>query len=212
MLRCGSDMKTTTRTELKSFIDGVQTDFLASPTTVRVESILSEKIDEIIRDLWSDGDCPDSFALMAIGGYGRATLHPHSDVDLLFFFKDVIDEDAIKAVLHPLWDLQFKVGHQIRHFDDLMQFDETQVESYTAFLDSRFLVGDPATALEFEREIVPRLIQKNRNRFLKILADMKATRHKKFGDTIYQLEPDIKEAPGALRDVHWSGWVRKALE
>jgi [protein-PII] uridylyltransferase len=205
-------MKTTTRTELKSFVDSVQTEFLANPTTVHVERMISDKIDEIICDLWGDRDCPDSFALMAIGGYGRAALHPHSDVDLLFFFKDAIDEDAIKAILHPLWDLQFKVGHQIRHVDDLKSFDESQVESYTAFLDSRFLVGDPGTALEFDREIMPRLIEKNRNRFLKILADMKSLRYKKFGDTIYQLEPDIKEAPGALRDVHWSGWVRKALE
>src|SRR5262245_62217188 len=159
-------MKTTTRTELKSFIDGVQAEFLANPTAVRAEFIISDNIDEIMRDLWSDRDCPDSFALMAIGGYGRATLHPHSDVDLLFFFKDVIDEDAIKAVLHPLWDLQFKVGHQIRHLDDLMHFDESQVESYTAFLDARFLVGDPGTALEFDREIMTRLIEKKRNSFL----------------------------------------------
>src|SRR5262245_26728363 len=205
-------MKTTTRTELKSFIDGVQAEFLANPTAVRAEFIISDNIDEIMRDLWSDRDCPDSFALMAIGGYGRATLHPHSDVDLLFFFKDVIDEDAIKAVLHPLWDLQFKVGHQIRNVDDLKEFDESQMESYTASLDCRLLLGDPETALELEREIMPRLIQKNRNRVLKLLADGKGSRYRQFGDTIYQLEPDIKDAPGGLRDVHWSGWVRKALE
>ena len=211
MLRCRS-MKTTTRTELKSFVDEIKTRFFADPAAVRVERIISEKLDEVIRDLWGERDYPDSFALMAIGGYGRATIHPQSDVDLLFFFKDAIDENAIKAVLHPLWDLQFKVGHQIRNADDLKEFDESQMESYTAFLDCRLLLGDPETALEFEREIMPRLIQKNRNRFIKLLADMKSTRYKQFGDTIYQLEPDIKEAPGGLRDVHWSGWVRKALE
>lgn len=205
-------MKTTSRTELKSFIDQLQAQFFADPTGTRVETIISDKLDEIIRDLWGDRDCPDSFALMAIGGYGRATVHPQSDVDLLFFFKDAIDEEAIKAILHPLWDLQFKVGHQIRHIEDLRDFDEAQMQSYTAFLDARMLLGDPATALEFEREIMPRLIQKNRNRFLKLLADMKSTRYKQFGDTIYQLEPDLKEAPGGLRDMHWSGWVRKALE
>jgi len=205
-------MKTTTRTEIKSFVDSLKTEFLANPTAVQVETTISGKIDDVIRELWGDREYPDSFALMAIGGYGRATIHPQSDVDLLFFFKDAIDEDAIKAILHPLWDLQFKVGHQIRHVDDLTQFDEAQMESYTAFLDCRFLMGDPATALEFEREILPRLIEKNRNRFLKLLADMKATRHQRFGDTIYQLEPDVKEAPGGLRDVHWCGWVRKALE
>src|SRR5437867_2177675 len=211
MLRCRS-MKTTTRTELKSFVDEIKTRFFADPAAIRVERIISEKLDEVIRDLWGERDYPDSFALMAIGGYGRATIHPQSDVDLLFFFKDAIDENAIKAVLHPLWDLQFKVGHQIRNADDLKEFDESQMESYTAFLDCRLLLGDPETALEFEREIMPRLIQKNRNRFIKLLADMKSTRYKQFGDTIYQLEPDIKEAPGGLRDVHWSGWVRKALE
>jgi [protein-PII] uridylyltransferase len=205
-------MKTTTRTELKFFVDDLKTRFFADPTGVHVEAIISDKLDEIIRDLWGDRDYPDSFALMAIGGYGRASIHPQSDVDLLFFFKDVIDEDAIKAVLHPLWDLQFKVGHQIRNADDLKEFDESQMESYTAFLDCRLLLGDPGTALEFEREIMPRLIQKNRNRVLKLLADGKASRYKQFGDTIYQLEPDIKDAPGGLRDVHWSGWVRKALE
>jgi [protein-PII] uridylyltransferase len=205
-------MSTTTRTELKAFVEDLKTKFLADPARVRVESIISAKLDELIRDLWGDRECPDSFALMAIGGYGRATVHPQSDIDLLFFFKDVIDEDAIKAVLHPLWDLQFKVGHQIRIADDLKEFDEGQMQSYTAFLDSRLLLGDPATGLEFEREILPRLIQKNRNRFIKLLAEMKATRYKQFGDTMYQLEPDVKEAPGGLRDVHWSGWVRKALE
>ena len=205
-------MKTTSRTELRSFVDDLKTKFFENPMTVRVEAIISEKLDEVIRELWGDRECPDSFALLAIGGYGRAAIHPQSDVDLLFFFKDAIEEEAIKAILHPLWDLQFKVGHQIRIADDLKDFDEGQIESYTAFLDCRLLAGDPATALEFEREIMPRLLQKNRNRILKLLADMKVARHKQFGDTIYQLEPDIKEAPGGLRDVHWSGWVRKALE
>ena len=91
-------MKTTTRTELKSFVDDLKIRFLANPTGVPVEAIISEKLDEIIRDLWGDRDYPDSFALMAIGGYGRASIHPQSDVDLLFFFKDVIDEDAIKLL------------------------------------------------------------------------------------------------------------------
>src|SRR5437762_1454123 len=162
-------MKTTTRTELKSFVDELKDKFLADPNGIRVETIISERLDGVIRELWGERDYPDGFALMAIGGYGRATIHPQSDVDLLFFFKDAIDEDAIKAILHPLWDLQFKVGHQIRNADDLKSFDEGQMESYTAFLDCRLIVGDPPTALEFEREIMPRLLQKNRNRFLRLL-------------------------------------------
>src|SRR4051794_2961186 len=124
----------TTRAELKSFLDDLKTRFLENPTAVTVETRITEKIDEIIREIWADRDSK-LFALFAIGGYGRGTMHPESDIDLLFFFKDAINEDAIKAVLHPLWDLQFKVGHQIRNANDFKKFDDGQMESYTAFLD-----------------------------------------------------------------------------
>ena len=72
------------------------------------------------------------------------------------------------------------------------------MESYTAFLDCRFLVGDSALAEEFQQEIFHGMIEANRRRFLQALVDMKTTRYKQFGDTIFQLEPDIKEAPGGL--------------
>ena len=202
----------TTRTELKSFLDDLKTRFLENPISTKVETEISTRIDEVIHEIWADRKPPESFALLAIGGYGRGVMHPESDIDLLFFFKDSVDEEAIKAVLHPLWSLQFKVGHQIRQARDFEKFDETHMESYTAFLDPRFLLGNPRVAREFEAEIIPRLIKRNRDRFLRLLADMKSTRYKLFGDTIFQLEPDLKEAPGGLRDVHWSGWVRKSLD
>jgi len=199
------------RAELKSFLDDLKLRFLNDPNATGVEQAISGKMDEVIRDCWADRTPPKSFALLAIGGYGRGTLHPESDIDLLFFFKDDIDEDAIKTVLHPLWGLQFKVGHQIRHADDFKQFDETHVESYTAFLDCRFLLGDPKVAEEFEHDILTGMIGKSRGQFLKALLDMKSRRYAQFGHTIFQLEPDLKEAPGGLRDIHWSGWVRKSL-
>src|SRR5579883_522584 len=201
-----------TRAELKSYLDDLKNRFLSEPNTTDVEKTISGRIDDVIRDCWGDRGSPASFALMAIGGYGRGTLHPESDIDLLFFFKDEIDESAIKIVLNPLWGLQFKVGHQIRNSEDFRQFDETHMESYTAFLDCRFLVGNPALAVEFEHQILQDMIRKNRQPFLKALADMKSVRYSRFGDTIFQLEPDLKEAPGGLRDIHWSGWVRKSIE
>ncbi|HEY2384129.1 MAG TPA: HD domain-containing protein [Terriglobia bacterium] len=201
----------TTRAELKSYLDDLKLRFLADPNAAGIEKTISARIDDIIQECWGTRVPPKSFALMAIGGYGRGTIHPESDIDLLFFFKESIDEEAIKSVLHPLWGLQFKVGHQIRHTDDFKEFDDTHMESYTAFLDCRFLVGDPAVAHEFENEILQDMIRKNRTRFLKSLAGMKAARYTQFGDTIFQLEPDLKEAPGGLRDIHWSGWVRKSL-
>jgi [protein-PII] uridylyltransferase len=200
-----------TRAELKSYLDDLKGQFLKNPNTSGIEQTICGKIDEIIRDCWGDRASPGSFALLAIGGYGRGTLHPESDIDLLFFFKDAIDEEAIKSVLHPLWGLQFKVGHQIRHADDFKQFDETHMESYTAFLDCRYLAGDPEVAREFEFEILQDMIRRHRPKFLKALVGMKSIRYSQFGDTIFQLEPDLKEAPGGLRDIHWSGWVRKSV-
>src|SRR5436309_6265608 len=202
----------TTRADLKRFLDELKIQFLENPATVPVESIISDKIDHVLQEFWADREPPRSYGLFAIGGYGRGAVHPQSDIDLLFFFKDGIDEEAIKRILHPLWDLQFKVGHQTRHADDFKEFDETHMESYTAFLDCRFLMGDPAVAQEFEDEILRGMIRSNRDRFLRALVEMKSHRYKEFGETIFQLEPDLKDAPGGLRDVHWSGWVRKALE
>src|SRR3989441_7933528 len=202
----------TTRADLKAFLDGLKDRFLENPSSTPVETAISAKIDGVIREFWGDRQAPPSFALFAIGGYGRETVHPQSDIDLLFFFKDDIDEAAIKAILHPLWDLQFKVGHQIRHSDDFKEFDETHMESYTAFLDCRFLLGDPNIAQVFECEILRQMIKNNRDRFFRALVDIKAGRYKQFGDTIFQLEPDLKDAPGGLRDADWSGWARKSLE
>jgi [protein-PII] uridylyltransferase len=86
------------------------------------------------------------------------------------------------------------------------------MESYTAFLDCRFLLGDPDIAPVFEYEILRGMIRKHRDRFLRVLVDIKNSRYKQFGDTIFQLEPDLKDAPGGLRDADWSGWARKSLE
>ncbi len=201
----------TTRAELKSFMDDLQARFMEAPGRTPIEGTISEKTDQVIRDIWDGWKAPTAFALFAVGGYGRGTLHPHSDIDLLFYFKDHIDEETVKAVLHPLWDLAYNVGHQIRHSSDFKAFDPEQMESYTAFLDSRFLVGDAAAAVEFQEQTLPGMLRRSRDKFLRGLIEMKAQRYGRFGETIYQLEPDLKEAPGGLRDAHWSGWLQKGL-
>lgn len=202
----------TSRGEIRTFLENLKERFLETPSVLSVERSISNKMDEVIRGFWTSADLPSGgFALFAVGGYGRETVHPESDIDLLFFFKDQIDEETIKAILHPLWNLPFRVGHQIRHSSDFRNFDDNQMESYTAFLDSRFLSGDLSAGREFELQILPDLLRRSRDRFLHELLAMKAERHNRFGQTIFQLEPDLKDAPGGLRDAHWSDWARKAL-
>jgi [protein-PII] uridylyltransferase len=200
-----------TRAEIRSCLDNLKARFLETPSMVAVERSISQKMDQVIREFWSSSQqAADGFALFAIGGYGRETVHPESDIDLLFFFKNRIDEDVIKSILHPLWSLPFRVGHQIRHSSDFLGFDQSQMESYTAFLDSRFLAGDREVGREFELQTLPDLLRRSRDQFHPALVAMKRVRYERFGFTPYQLEPDLKDAPGGLRDAHWSDWARKA--
>src|SRR5688572_2707720 len=123
------------RPELKAFWDGLRAEFLAprrgtEPLPGRFEALgsrsvelrISCKVDDFIREIWKGYDSA-GFALFAIGGYGREAMHPHSDIDLLFYFQEEIDEIAAKTVLHPLWDLGLKVGHQVRSAGDFDDFD-----------------------------------------------------------------------------------------
>src|SRR5262245_26096067 len=131
------------RSELKTFLAAYKTDFLAHPGFEPIERRICQKVDEVVTELWKTviPEGAKDFALLAIGGYGRGALHPESDLDLLLFFKGAVNEEIVKAVLNPLWDLPFRVGHQIRQASDFNQFDSTQIESYAAFLDDRYLAG-----------------------------------------------------------------------
>jgi [protein-PII] uridylyltransferase len=204
----------TARTELKTFLDKEKSDFLNQPGFAPLEESICRKVDEVVLQVWnrSGGLNSKNFALLAIGGYGRRTLHPESDLDLLLFFKDKVDEAVVKAVLDPLWDLPFRVGHQIRLASDFKKFDPTHIESYAAFLDNRYLAGSEAVAAETQNELLPVFIRRNRDAFLRGLLEAKRQRYERYGYTVFQLEPDLKDSPGGVRDFHWADWVRKALE
>ncbi len=202
------------RTELKAFLETEKAAFLEKPGFAPLEETICRKVDDIVLQVWSQNDLlkTKGFALLAIGGYGRRTLHPESDLDLLLFFKDEVDEAVVKATLDPLWDMPFRVGHQIRQASDFKAFDTTHIESYAAFLDNRYLAGSEATAAEFQREVLPGFLRRHRDVFLRGLLDAKRLRYERFGQTVFQLEPDLKDAPGGVRDFHWADWVRKTLE
>ena len=142
-------------------------------------------------------------ALVAIGGYGRRHLCLHSDIDLLVLFDSRIaaaEERLAKAVLHALWDLGFDVGHQVRQVAELERVETDNPEFLVSVSDARFVAGERAV---FDRlaALVLDAGSPWRGATVDALRELVADRQRHYGRTIYHLEPDIKEAPGGLRDL-----------
>ena len=165
----------------------------------------SRHVDELVRGIYGEARAETSapLALVALGGYGRNQLCLHSDIDLLFLFGQTIgaaEERFLKAMLHPLWDLRLDVGHHVRELTDLEKADPDNPEFLTALHEARHLEGEPA--LYEELATLCRGPQARwRGPMLDALAELTRQRHVQFNGTLYQLEPDVKSAPGALRDV-----------
>ncbi|MEO5741225.1 MAG: HD domain-containing protein [Vicinamibacterales bacterium] len=165
----------------------------------------AECIDGVIRELVDSARMHTQapLAVCAVGGYGRKSQFLHSDIDLLVVFGAPIgrpEERFVKALLHPLWDLRFEVGHHVRELVDFDRLDTSNPEYLLALMDLRPLAGD--------RHLTDRLDAVLRSssptwrpQILDALVTLTDQRHSEFDDTLYQLEPDVKDGPGALRDV-----------
>ena len=173
-------------------------------------------VESVIRQLWKDKifpseDGPSGFCLVALGGFGRGWLFPCSDIDLLFLQVDRENEQAFK---HPvrgfsqeLWDLRLKLGSVTRSLSECDRFDPEDVEFTLSLLDCRYLAGDQSLFAELHDRLIPRLIMRESQALVQRLADVTRERHGKFGDTVFHLEPNIKDTPGGLRDYNVACWL-----
>jgi [protein-PII] uridylyltransferase len=171
----------------------------------------SDCVDHLLQGLFDDArNAASGSLIVALGGYGRRQLCLHSDVDILLLFDGPIgaaEEGRVRSILHPLWDLRFSVGHQIRQIDDFVELEIDNPEFLLALLDARAVAGD-ATLLD---RIATRVRTPAAHaRILEALSRLIDVRHAGFNDTLYQLEPDVKDAPGALRDL-WAARTIAAL-
>jgi [protein-PII] uridylyltransferase len=170
--------------------------------------------DELIRDLWARITWPDGaaqhVALFAVGGYGRGELHPHSDIDLLILVDGDPAEyrDGIEQFVQNLWDLKLNIGHSVRTVDQCHQEAKDDIATATAILERRLLTG----TLVLDRQ-VGRLFATDEiwpsARFFSAKVDEQRKRHDRYQDVDYNLEPNIKVAPGGLRDIQTVGWIIK---
>jgi [protein-PII] uridylyltransferase len=162
----------------------------------------ADRVDALLQRLFFEAPPPPApVTILALGGYGRRHLTLHSDVDVLVLFDGPIgaaEEQFLRGFLHPLWDLPIVVGHQVRELADFARLETDNPEFLLALLDARRIVGDPALHSRFIAAFHGPVTHATILALLQTLID---ERHAKFNGTLYQLEPDTKDAPGALRDL-----------
>lgn len=171
-------------------------------------------VDQVCEHLW--GACLGVEAggcLVAMGGYGRATLFPHSDVDLLFLFADEKAEktaqEGVRSFCQELWDLGLRVSPATRTLPECDRLNHDNIEFTISLLDCRYLAGDQALFADLHDRLIPRLIMRERQPLVQRLAELTNSRHHKCGDTIFHLEPNLKDGPGGIRDYNAACWFAR---
>jgi len=163
-------------------------------------------VDKILSRLWSECSVSNKNSLIAVGGYGRNELFPYSDVDILVLQneKSKENDEHISQFITKCWDLGLKIGHSVRNLLEVKEEFNADVSTATNLLESRFIFGNHGLFSKFNSTI-DKII--NAKRFFKEKINEQAIRHKKYKDSAYQLEPNIKESPGGLRDLQMILWV-----
>ena len=155
---------------------------------------------------------PDLLSVAATGGYGRGVLAPFSDIDLLFLTGDDPDPATLQTVeymLYFLWDLGLKVGHATRSIEDCLTEGAKDTTIRTALLDARYVTGDPALFAEFHRLFRAGCKEAGIAEYVTAKQGERAVRHRRYGDSPFMVEPNIKEGRGGLRDIQTLYWIAR---
>lgn len=172
-------------------------------------------IDIVLKQAWQhflgNNQDENSPSLLAVGGYGRGELHPYSDIDLMILLPcsdDSTWHDAMTQFLTFLWDIGLEVGHSVRTLADCVKQATDDITIATNIMEARLLYGSQAMFEKMRQQTGPEHIWPSVD-FFSAKWKEQIARHEKFDDTAYKLEPNIKEAPGGLRDIQMIGWVAK---
>ena len=180
--------------------------------------------DEIIRALYKfatqklfrsqNPSDAERLAIVAVGGYGRGTLAPGSDIDLLFLFpykQTPWCESVIEFILYALWDSRQKVGHSVRSIDECIRLAKTDATIMTATLESWYICGDRALSEELVTRFRRDIVAGGAKAFVAEKLAERDARHRKAGESRYLVEPDVKDGKGGLRDLHTLFWIAKFI-
>ena len=175
----------------------------------------AELVDQIVLRLWERILLPhagtDKFSLVAIGGYGRSSLFPFSDIDLLFLHSDQSQEqtlkDSIRTFSQELWDVGLKLSPASRILAECEHFDPRNIEFFISLLDCRFLAGDRELYSRLRDRVILTMVERESQQIVQRLVEVTRSRHAKYGNTVFHLEPNIKDAAGGLRDYNCAYWL-----
>jgi len=197
------------RQSLRAARAALQQDFADHPQPQRQLHAHAKLVDEHLRMAWQMLAMPPELALVAVGGYGRGELYPHSDIDLLILLPQQPDaalQQRLQELVGILWDIGLEVGHSIRTVGDCMA-ESSDVTVQTNLLETRLITGDQPLFVEMHEALTNHL---SRRAFYLAKVQEQEKRHARFFDTDYNLEPNLKESPGGLRDLQNVLWISRA--
>ncbi len=184
-------------------------DYLAHPQPARHLRAHARIVDEHLRKMWDDVGLPADLALVAVGGYGRAELYPKSDIDLLILLPQEPDEflqQRLQELVRHWWDIGLEVGHSVRTVAQCIE-ESSDVTVQTNLLEARLLTGSSTLFQQLRNTLAQHL---DPPAFYLAKVQEQELRHTRFVDTDYNLEPNLKESPGGLRDLQTVLWISRA--
>ena len=193
-----------------AFDQGAPIQTLVRQKSEVIDHVLNFCFDSFIDTLMDNSEqCQCS--LVAVGGYGRSELLPGSDIDLMILLSQQPGkqlETELSCFITFLWDIGLEVGHSVRTIEDCIEQGKTDVTVITNMIEARLICGDANLYERFQQAIDPSKMWSSREFFEAKLKEQQS-RHLRYNDTAYNLEPNIKEGPGGLRDIQIVGWVAK---
>lgn len=179
-----------------------------------IQALLALKawlMDQVLAALWQRFPFGAELSLIAVGGYGRGELQPHSDIDLLILIKETLHEklgEDISAFITLLWDLKLDIGHSVRTIEECISSAREDVTIATNLLEARTITGKDELLQTLSVRVYSDEVFTSKNYFLAKRQEQKQ-RHEKFSGTEYNLEPNLKSSPGTLRDIQTLAWITK---
>jgi len=190
-------------------------------SVMREQSFLMDQLIRVLFDLVTGEIYPlpnptsgERLAIIAVGGYGRGELAPYSDIDLLFLLpykRTPYTEQVVEYLLYLLWDLGLRIGQATRSVEECQRLAKSDLTIRTGLLEARYLCGDQALFRDLKKRFDSDIVRGTAAQFVEGKLAERDARHQRVGDSRYQLEPNVKEGKGGLRDLHTLFWIAKYI-